>query len=373
ERPSGDHAAWSSSILDDFELTNVTNTPNIDEDHAAWSPDGRSIAYTAFEPLAATETIYLQSLDDLGRAPDLIAIGRTPTFAPDINNTSIAYAVDTRDGQRTDIFATSIGENSLPILISSVLPDSTAPSWTLQPLPASLVNAGGLPLGVEDALFIEQTDFFDGTQFQLQSLGNVQTDQAFLSDAVDDSFNALRQAILEQTNLDYLGALDDAFWRLERPADFGEPGRNWHRTGRAFAIRRTGLQGFPPQIEVVREDIGNQVFWRVFVRVDDDTQRGQLGEPLRDIPWDFLSTEENVDAFETGGRDRREVPSGYYVDLTILASDYGWERQPAGGDWIANQRARNFWLYINADGLDWCDAMLQLYSEGELVNYECTS
>ena len=45
----------------------------------------------------------------------------------------------------------------------------------------------------------------------------------------------------------------------------------------------------------------------------------------------------------------------------------------AGSDWIANGRARNFWLFINDDDLTWCDAMLQLYTEGVLENYECTS
>ncbi|MGB7338558.1 MAG: hypothetical protein WBC91_06685 [Phototrophicaceae bacterium] len=359
--------------LADFELVNITNTPDIDEDYPAWSPDGRSIAYSALEPQATNETVFIQSLDDLNAAPELVAIGRAPTFAPD--GSSIAYTVDTRDQTRTDIFASTIGDGSLPVLVASVLPGATSPSWTLQPLPAALVNAGGLPLGSDDPLYIEQTTTFNGSLFQLQSLGNVQVDpdQVFLSDAVNDSFNALRQAIFEQTNVDYLSALDDAFWSLERPADFGEARRNWHRTGRAVALPRNGLRGFPPPIEVVRETIGNEVYWRVFVRVDEDTQRGQLGEPLRDFPWDFLSTETDVDAYAQGGRERRIVPSGYYVDFTVLADDYDWERIAAGSDWIANERARNFWLFINDDNLSWCDAMLQLYSEDVLVNYECTS
>lgn len=357
--------------LDSLEIINITNTANLNEDYPAWSPDGRSIAYSVREEGALSETVYVQSLEDLGEEPELIAIGRTPAFSPDGN--SLTYVVDTRDNSRTDIYAITLGEAGLPSLIGSVLPNSTAPTWTLQPLPAQLINSGGLPLGVDDPLYVEQADVFDGSDFQLQSLGNVQTDQAFLSDAVNDSFNAFRQAILEDSGLDYLGVLDDAFWRLDRPADLGEPGRNWHRTGRAFAIQRNGVRGFPPPIEVIRENIGNEVYWRIFVRVDENSQRGQLGEPLRDLPWDFLSTDQgDVDAFNQGGRLRREVPTGYYIDFTLLASDYDWERTAAGTDWVANERARNFWLYINDDNLTWCEAMLQLYSEGQLVNYACT-
>ncbi|MGJ3237790.1 MAG: TolB family protein [Anaerolineae bacterium] len=358
--------------LEDLSITNVTNTPTINEDHPTWSPDGRSIAYSAREPGAVSETVYVQSLDDVTAPTQLIAVGRTPTFAPD--GSSIAYVVDSADGQRTNIFAVTVGDGGVPILIASILPESTTPHWTLQPLPSTLVNAGGLPIAQTEPLYIEQTDTFDGTQYQLQSLGNVQVDpdQVFLSDAVNDSFNALRQATFEDVGRDYLSALDAAFWRLDRPADAGEPGRNWHRTGRAFAIQRNGIRGFPPPIEVVQEVRGNQVYWRVFVRVDDESQRGQLGEPLRTMPWNFLATETDVEAFNQGGRLRREVPNGYYVDFTQLAEDYGWSRAAAGSDWIANQRVRNYWLFINADNLTWCQAMLQLYTEGQLVNYECT-
>ena len=312
--------------LTDVVVTNITNTPDIDEDYPTWSPDGRSIAYSALEPQATSETIFIQSLDDLNAPPELVAVGRAPTFAPD--GSSLAYTVDTRDQSRTDIYAVSIGDGGLPILVASVLAGATTPSWTLQPLPASLVNAGGLPLGDDDPLYIEQTDILSGDQIPLRSIGNVQIapDQAFLSDAVNDSFNALRQTLFEQSNRDYLNTLDDAFWALERPADSGEARRNWHRTGRAIALPSNGLRGFPPPIEVMREAIGNEVYWRVFVRVDEDTQRGQLGEPLRDYPWDFLSTETDIDAYAEGGRERRIVPSGYYVDFTILADDYDWER-----------------------------------------------
>jgi hypothetical protein len=144
-------------------------------------------------------------------------------------------------------------------------------------------------------------------------------------------------------------------------------------TGRAFSIARNRILGFPPQIEVVRENIGVDTYWRVYLRVDDNSQSGQLGEPLRKMPWDFLAATEgnDVEAFNQGGRLRREVPSGYYIDLTQLAVDYGWQRQSAGTDWRGNERARNYWLFIKHEGLTWCGAMLEIYAPDPIANFEC--
>jgi hypothetical protein len=204
-------------------------------------------------------------------------------------------------------------------------------------------------------------------------LGNVQVEPALLSDTVNNSFQALRQRILERTGDDFLAQLDDAFWLLETRPEPGEPNANWHRTGRAFSIARNRILGFPPQIEVVRETNGIDTYWRVYLRVDDNSQSGQLGEPLRAIPWDFLAATEggDVEAFNQGGRLRFEVPAGYYVDLTQLAADYGWLRQPAGTDWRANVNTRNYWLFVKNDSLTWCEAMLEIYLPTQIEGFNC--
>src|SRR5690606_37422565 len=113
---------------------------------------------------------------------------------------------------------------------------------------------------------------------------------------------------------------------------------------------------------------------RIFVRVADDAQDGQLGEPLRRMPWDFLSRNQgDVEAYNQGGRLRAEIPSGYYVDLTQLAKDFGWSAATAGSDWRANFNATNYWMFIKDEGLSWLEAMRELYTVGELGGFVPTA
>jgi hypothetical protein len=61
------------------------------------------------------------------------------------------------------------------------------------------------------------------------------------------------------------------------------------------------------------------------------------------------------------------VPPGYWVDVTSLAAQYGWERVPALPNWRTFFRGARFTEFILTDGLDWYSAMLQLYPPEVLV------
>jgi TolB protein len=353
--------------LDTLDIINLTQTPNRNEDYAAWSPDGRLLAYSAFEQ--GSEKVFVKPSDEPETPAEVVSFGRTPAWSPD--GGSLTFAVDASDGTRTYMYAVPYGrDGGVATEVIPALYGASEPTWSEQTLPPRLVNAGGLPEAISEPLFVEQAERYDdGAPYRLASLPGVQTENANLITRVDDSFNALRDAVRDQTGIDFLGQLDDAFWDINRQPEPGEPSRNWHKTGRAFAIARNSIRGFPPPIEVVREDIGTQTYWRVYVRVGDEMQSGQLGEPLRRMPWDFLSVQQgDVEAYNQGGRLRREVPAGYYVDLTQLVTDYGWQRAAASSDWRANVRGRNYWLFLKPDGLTWYEAMQEIYTEGELVN-----
>lgn len=355
--------------LDDQTVTNLTNTPTRHEDYPAWSPDGEFIAYSALDE--GLEKVFIKPSRDPNAAATVVGRGRTPAWSPD--GLSLVFAVDSVDS--TQLIANPVAGVGVVTSIIPVPLGASQPVWTGALLPAALVNSGGLPSPITSPLFIEQEELRQqDPPYRLNPITGVQVEDPLLSDRVNDSFNALRQGVLTQAGWDFLGRLDNAFWRIDRPPQPGEERRNWHMTGRAFSITRSGIIGFPPPLEVVREDIGVETLWRVYLRVAEDAQSGELGEPLRHMPWDFASrTSGDIEAYNQGGRLKREFPQGYYIDLTLLAADYGWDRYPAGRDWRANANSINYWMFIKTDGLTWFQAMRELYTEAQLGGFVPTA
>ncbi len=350
-------------------VTNLTRTAERQEDHPKWSPDGKWLAFSALDE--GQEKTYVLAGDAPGSDAQVINVGRTPAWSPD--GTSIVAAVDSRDG--TQLIVNPFSGAGVGTAIIPVPLGSTAPTWTNVPLPQALVNSGGLPPARPEPLYVEQEDRQSvDAPYRLNAIAGVTVENALLSDRVNDSFNALRQTVNDHAGWDFLGKLDDAFWSINRPPQPGEERRNWLMTGRAFAVTRNAIVGFPPPIEVVREDIGVDTLWRVYVRVSEDAQSGQLGEPLRHLPWDFASrTTGDVEAYDQGGKLRAEVPTGYYIDFTQVAADYGWQRIPAGRDWRANSNTIYYWLFEKRDGLDWFSAMREIYTDGQLGGFVPTA
>ncbi len=349
----------------DAAAVNVTNTPMRHEDYPAWDASGELLAFSALD--GGREIVFVKSADDPQGVAQALEQGRAPAWSPD--GASLVFAADSVDS--THLVAAPFSEAGVATEVISVPSGASDPSWTDAPLPRALVNTGGLRAAISAALYVEQETRLDtDPPYRMSPLIDVNAPNPFLSDRVNDSFNALREKTNEEIGWDFLGQLEDAFWQIDRPPQPGEERRNWHMTGRAVSFNRNVIVGFPPPIEIVREDIGIYTYWRVFVRVADDAQSGQLGEPLRWMPWDFASRNQgDVEAYDQGGRLRTEMPAGYYIDLTQLVADYGWTRVPAGGDWRANFNSTNYWMFIKPDGLSWYDAMRELYAVSQLGGF----
>jgi hypothetical protein len=189
-------------------------------------------------------------------------------------------------------------------------------------------------------------------------------DRALLSDLVDESFQALRRRVEEETGWDYLATVGSAWRPMDHTARPGQSRRSWHVCGRAFDVDQSFYDRDDQLIELVREDIGNETYWRVFIRAAQ--QDGSMGEPLRVAPWDLKAREGEGLAAVQGGALKDPIPPGYFVDLTALAADYGWERVPALYRWRYYWPDIEWWHFQKTDGRDWWECMLEMYPPEEI-------
>ena len=194
-------------------------------------------------------------------------------------------------------------------------------------MPRPFVESGGLPAGTDMAgpLFVENERQKADGLYGMAPLNNVTAPQAFLSDRVNDSFEAMRIRVLERVGYDFLGTLEDAFWRLDRPPDPGEPEQNWHYTGRAIAIQRDLICRKPAPSRSSAKT-AKSIRTGACMSRRGRSQNGSLGEPAPDAVGPTARGSGDVEDYERGGRLKDSVPAGYYVDLTQISEDFGWQR-----------------------------------------------
>lgn len=377
--PGGRHIAFTSwrtgnqeifiQSLDDTTgetVVNVTNTPGVQEDGAAFSPDGRMLAYQ--DDSAGFLAVMGQPLNERnepdGPPVSLGHQGRQVAWSPD--SQSLVY-VHEKDG-RSYLVAGSVAAWGIAPQVYAAAGPLDRPSWVavdLSPdLTESLRHIDGRP--ADKPLFVEAVARPERgrppvTLFELP----VSAPSPYLSDQVDQSFAALRERVIDEAGWDFLGQLDGMFEPLTARPLPGQSVESWSKAGRAFDVAYRRALGLDPQVMVVREDVGAQTYWRLYVRTA--VQDGSLGEPMTSRHWNFQARSgDDPQYYEQGGKLADSVPAGYYIDFTALAAAYGWERVPANSRWRTYFPDILFWRFENRQSLTWLEAMQQLYTEAEL-------
>ncbi|MGB7540381.1 MAG: hypothetical protein WBM17_17700 [Anaerolineales bacterium] len=337
--------------LDTQQIINLTNSPDLDERVSAFSPDGTSIAYAVEKD--GFSWIYRVAAAGGGK-PQLVGQGDTPEWSPDSKWLAGVFQPDPL--QSYLLFSPSDQQVLSPSALW--LPGRVEKmAWTSTVLPSPL--PAWISTVAEAEIQTPSTRSAAGTPLSTQLVDlDVNAPDPRLSSAVVQRFQALRAAVKKQSGWDFLGTLDSATIDIDTPMPPRET-NSWLRTGRAIAISRAAItKGW---LVVIPDPTGTSEYWRLYIRTA--VQDGSLGEPLREFPWDFDAvTSGTPSAFDSGGQFFGQIPTGYFIDFTQLAAEYGFERIPSDPDWRSYYFGIHFWEFVCTDGLDWFAAMGELYS-----------
>lgn len=360
---SGESEVWLADLntTGDDRFTNLSQNSDGGEAHPAWSYDGNLLAWGSAGYRNGLSGIYTYDIRTPERRARYIGNGDWPIWSPDASQ--IAARVAAPNAEHFTAYTTG-GQLTQPL---APLPGSLRGLvWRNAPLanplpPAFDESARAQVSPLYETIYVVAPDIQGRSA--LVRIEDVSVPFPNLHDAVDDSFLALRERIASVSGWDLLANLENAYTPITTTLDPGQ-GEDWLYTGRAFSINPVLVNA--GWVVVVREDFGQQTYWRLFIRAQ--LQDGSVGKPLQSIPWDLNARYSlNPTAYEQGGAFVKKVPPGYWVDLTDLARQYGWERLPAYTNWRTFYRGARFNQFAKTDGLDWTSAILQLYPPEILI------
>ena len=355
---SGTPQIWLADLDVAGSFVEISNNPEMPVSHPAWSPDGNHLIWAATDLTSGLTSLYLWDASNPTLPARWAGSGDWPVWQD--TDTLVSRQIGPNQAFLTG-YKTN-GELSLPPVLIPGCINGLSYGTTSAILPGSFQKTAQV---TPPALFVEgsnpQPTSISGRD-ALVNLTGITAPYPQLHPQAVNPFQALRARVAAETGWDALGNLDNAFVPLTTPLDPGL-GEDWLYTGRAFTLN-------PALIEqnwmlIVREDIGYQTYWRLYLRAI--AQDGSEGMPLTQAPWDFSARSSSSTAYENGGAMMPSIPGGYWVDLTTLAAQYGWQRLAALTNWRTFYGGARFNELAFTQGLSWISTMLQLYPPEVLV------
>ncbi|RLC67924.1 MAG: hypothetical protein DRI48_00980, partial [Chloroflexi bacterium] len=263
----GNEDVYIQLLDDEGETVNLTQSPGVDESCPSWSPDGTRLAYVSGP--RGNSSVHVMTLNGSVMATDqahteLFGAGSSPTWAPDGHSLIYAYERGGRshlvaasmagwalfhevysvDGPLDDLAWTEVAlsprvvarardeapVDPSPLYVELVQSTPTAgPPYGLISLSNVTVQVSGEENG-EESENEDREESEDGTAVESEGGSGSESENeardtgrdqesftgALLSDRVNESFNALRQRVIEEAGWDYLAELGLA----QLPMDF---------------------------------------------------------------------------------------------------------------------------------------------------------
>jgi TolB protein len=355
---SGQNAIWIARLKNpEDRFTEVIGSTDADFSHPVWSPDGTELAICRNQN--NHEILLVQPHDPMIN-PVVIGNGENPIWMPDGNGVLVTLKLP----NSTEIVAYSITDKHLMLPPIPMAGSISEYDWNSENIVQNIqtwISKNSLPQ--LDSLWTDESTLPNNVNERrsLVDLTDVTAPQAKLSDAVDDSFNALRKMVTQKIGWDLLATLDNA---VIPPTASPMPGipENWLYTGRAIALNLAPYEA--GWMVISKDEFAGNIYWRVWIKCK--VQDGTCGEPLISPIWDLNSCSSGEAlAYENGGESKL-APPGYWVDFTDLANSFGWQRFPALNNWRSYFQGTQFNVFALEQNLTWQQALLQVYPQEQV-------
>ncbi|NMC79733.1 MAG: hypothetical protein GYA59_10270, partial [Chloroflexi bacterium] len=349
---NGKEEVWLASLdQSDNRFTNASNDGDSRASNPSWSPDGKYLAWAVEK--SSVSTLVVWERQNTAARPLPTGSGSWPVWNP----AGDGLLTEIRSANQTSLQGYSLAQGLLLFPPIQLPGDLLGLDWKNGPFTEqiqsfSLAADATAPAASLWTAAQSLNPPPPGGRSGVVPLQDVTAPYAFLDDRVDESFNALRQEVAQETGWDFLSSLENAYTPPTQPPT-PEQEENWLETGRAIAVNPAPL--YAGWMAIVKEDINGQTFWQVYLKARK--QDGSQGRPLRQSPWDINARYAgNPQAYENGGQ-LGQPPSGYWVNFTAIARRYGWERLPSLTDWRSFYPSIRFNQFVLRQGVDWYTAM----------------
>jgi peptidoglycan hydrolase-like protein with peptidoglycan-binding domain len=128
-----------------------------------------------------------------------------------------------------------------------------------------------------------------------------------------------------------------------------------HYTGRAVDLSMEPAGGKHQRWWIAKDPVDGKTYWRIWCKADK--QDGSQGEKIAAKSKTYYEFWHN-----TG---EKQIPEGYYVDLTALLSANCFERIPAQDGWDSVAKKQEWWHFYYAE-----DIQFTFLDEMELVGFK---
>lgn len=174
-----------------------------------------------------------------------------------------------------------------------------------------------------------------------------------ISDAISGDLENVVNKVLELTGVDIGTGFGDTVRNLKSTTTKdGADNFSWHKTGRAVDFNQ-GLKWV-----IVEDPTGKDMYFRLYLAASN-----------KDVVTKYKKNITKTDGVKFNHNPLgTKVYETTLIDVTKILEDNGFYRIRAHDGWESYYNRREWWHYENRDGLNWFQALSQLYTEKEIVD-----